>query len=108
MINKLKIKSNTTPVHKVFKLAFFVVFEVPLILLLFGNMHNVPFFNFFMNRAYSGAFTDTGDYFYTPTNLINDFHSGSMHFYLIIPVLIVVKILHLMNKREEITKGDLL
>ncbi|ECO2540711.1 hypothetical protein H0615_004594 [Salmonella enterica] len=104
MMSEIKDSIDKITVGKVFKLAFFIAFEAPLILLLFGNMHNVPFFNFFMNRAYSGAFTDTGDNFYTPTNLINDFHSGSMHFYLIIPVLIVVKIIHLMNKREEITK----
>ncbi len=92
MINK--IKSNTTHIHKLFKLAFFIAFEAPLILLLLGNMHNVPLFNFSMIGAYSGAFTDTGDNFYTPTNLINDFFSGSIHFYLIISVLIVAKLIH--------------
>ncbi|EAN2687259.1 hypothetical protein BB542_23750 [Escherichia coli] len=101
MINKITSTATNITLSKAFRLATFVLFEMPLILLLFGNIHNVPFFNFFMNRAYSGAFTDTGNNFYTPTNLINDFHSGSMHFYLIIPVLIVVKIIHLMNKREE-------
>ncbi|WP_220426086.1 hypothetical protein, partial [Klebsiella pneumoniae] len=63
-------------------------------LLLLGNIHNVPLFGFFMSAEFSGALTDTGDDFYTPTNLINDFYTGSMHFYLIIPVLIVVKLIH--------------
>ncbi|WP_220386257.1 hypothetical protein, partial [Klebsiella pneumoniae] len=54
----------------------------------------VPLFGFFMSAEFSGALTDTGDDFYTPTNLINDFYTGSMHFYLIIPVLIVVKLIH--------------
>jgi len=86
-----KIKKNLS---KVLRLAAFVLFEAPILLLILGNIHNVPFFNFFMRAAYSGVFTDTGDNFYTPTNLINDFYSGSMHFYLIILVLIVAKVIH--------------
>lgn len=91
MINKL---INRLAMNKVFKLIIFVLLEAPILLLLLGNMHNVPLFNVFMIGAYSGAFTDTGDNFYTPTNLINDFYSGSMHFYLIISVLIVAKVIH--------------
>ena len=91
MINK--VISRLT-MNKAFKLIIFVLLEAPILLLLLGNMHNVPLFNFFMIGAYSGAFTDTGYNFYTLTNLINDFHSGSMHFYLIISVLIVAKLIH--------------
>ncbi|EIS5756573.1 hypothetical protein LZ898_004610 [Salmonella enterica] len=94
MINKLT--SNTTKINlsKAFGLAAFVLFEAPIALILLGNMHNIPFFNFFMSGAYSGAFTDTGYSFYTPPDLLNAFHSGSMHFYLIIPILIVAKVIH--------------
>lgn len=91
MINKL---INRLTMNKAFKLIIFVLLETPILLLLLGNMHNIPLFNVFMIRAYSGAFTDTGDNFYTPTDLINDFYSGSMKFYLIISVLIVAKLIH--------------
>lgn len=91
MINKV---INRLTMNKAFKLIVFVLLEAPILLLLLGNMHNVPFFNFFMSGAYSGAFTDTGGNFYTPTNLVNDFYSGSMHFYLIIITLIVAKLIH--------------
>jgi hypothetical protein len=59
--------------NKVFKLMIFVLLEVPILLLLLGNIHNAPLFGFFMSTTFSGALTDTGDNFYTPTNLINDF-----------------------------------
>ena len=91
MINKL---INRLTINKSFKLIIFVLLEAPILLLLLGNIHNVPLFGFFMSAEFSGALTDTGDDFYTPTNLINDFYSGSMHFYLIIPVLIVAKLIH--------------
>ena len=91
MINKL---INRLTINRAFKLIIFVLLEAPILLLLLGNIHNVPLFGFFMSAAFSGALTDTGDDFYTPTNLINDFYSGSMHFYLIIPVLIVSKLIH--------------
>ncbi|EDL8740033.1 hypothetical protein N0M70_004505 [Salmonella enterica] len=91
MNNKIK---NRLTINKAFKLIIFVLLEAPILLLLLGNIHNVPLFGFFMSAEFSGALTDTGDDFYTPTNLINDFYSGSMHFYLIIPVLIVAKLIH--------------
>ncbi|HED3561174.1 TPA: hypothetical protein R4167_005257 [Klebsiella pneumoniae] len=91
MNNKIK---NRLTMNKAFKLIIFVLLEAPILLLLLGNIHNVPLFGFFMSAEFSGALTDTGDDFYTPTNLINDFYSGSMHFYLIIPVLIVAKLIH--------------
>lgn len=91
MINKL---INRLTMNKVFKLIIFLLLEAPILLLLLGNIHNVPLFGFFMSAVFSGALTDTGDNFYTPTNLINDFYSGSMHFYLIISVLIVAKLIH--------------
>lgn len=91
MINKL---INRLTINKPFKLIIFVLLEAPILLLLLGNIHNVPLFGFFMSAVFSGALTDTGDNFYTPTNLINDFYSGSMHFYLIISVLIVAKLIH--------------
>lgn len=91
MINEI---INRLTMNKVFKLIIFVLLEAPILLLLLGNIHNVPLFGFFMSTAFSGSFTDTGDNFYTPTNLINDFYSGSMHFYLIISVFIVVKLIH--------------
>lgn len=91
MNNKIK---NRLTMDKAFKLIIFVLLEAPILLLLLGNIHNVPLFGFFMSAEFSGALTDTGDDFYTPTNLINDFYSGSMHFYLIIPVLIVAKLIH--------------
>ncbi|EBX8428761.1 MULTISPECIES: hypothetical protein [Enterobacteriaceae] len=91
MNNKIK---NRLTINKAFKLIIFVLLEAPILLLLLGNIHNVPLFGFFMSAEFSGALTDTGDDFYTPTNLINDFYTGSMHFYLIIPVLIVVKLIH--------------
>ncbi|HIG4720818.1 TPA: hypothetical protein ACYFXF_004928 [Klebsiella pneumoniae] len=91
MNNKIK---NRLTINKAFKLIIFVLLEVPILLLLLGNIHNVPLFGFFMSAEFSGALTDTGDDFYTPTNLINDFYTGSMHFYLIIPVLIVAKLIH--------------
>lgn len=88
------IIKNRLTINKAFKLIIFVLLEAPILLLLLGNIHNVPLFGFFMSAEFSGALTDTGDDFYTPTNLINDFYSGSMHFYLIIPVLIVAKLIH--------------
>lgn len=91
MINKL---INRLTINKAFKLIIFVLLEAPILLLLLGNIHNVPLFGFFMSAAFSGALTDTGDDFYTPKNLINDFCSGSMYFYLIISVLIVAKFIH--------------
>ncbi|MCH9945238.1 hypothetical protein [Salmonella enterica] len=91
MNNKIK---NRLTINKAFKLIIFVLLEAPILLLLLGNIHNVPLFGFFMSAEFSGALTDTGDDFYTPRNLINDFYTGSMHFYLIIPVLIVVKLIH--------------
>ncbi|EAA1764939.1 TPA: hypothetical protein ACHVWS_004855 [Klebsiella pneumoniae] len=91
MNNKIK---NRLTINKAFKLIIFVLLEAPILLLLLGNIHNVPLFGFFMSAEFSGALTDTGDDFYTPTNLINDFYTGSMHFYLIIPVLIVAKLIH--------------
>ena len=91
MINKV---INRLVMNKVFKLMIFVLLEVPILLLLLGNIHNAPLFGFFMSTTFSGALTDTGDNFYTPTNLINDFYCGSMHFYLIISVLIVAKLIH--------------
>ncbi|HBY1794725.1 hypothetical protein QIH47_26565 [Klebsiella pneumoniae] len=91
MNNKIK---NRLTMNKAFKLIIFVLLEAPILLLLLGNIHNVPLFGFFMSAEFSGALTDTGDDFYTPTNLTNDFYSGSMHFYLIIPVLIVAKLIH--------------
>ena len=91
MINKL---INRLTINRAFKLIIFVLLEAPILLLLLGNIHNVPLFGFFMSAVFSGALTDTGDNFYTPTNLINDFYSGSMHFYLIISVLIVAKLIH--------------
>ncbi|EPN7305603.1 hypothetical protein ACT228_001322 [Escherichia coli] len=94
MMNKITSTPTNITLSKVFRLATFVLFEAPILLLLLGNMHNIPLFNVFMIGAYSGAFTDTGDNFYTPTNLINDFYSGSMKFYLIISVLIVAKLIH--------------
>ncbi|MGS5513921.1 hypothetical protein ACVD62_21455 [Enterobacter sp. ODB01] len=90
MNNKIK---NRLTINKAFKLIIFVLLEAPILLLLLGNIHNVPLFGFFMSAEFSGALTDTGDDFYTPTNLINDFYTGSMHFYLIIPVLIVAKLI---------------
>ena len=91
MINKV---INRLAMNKAFKLIIFVLLEAPILLLLLGNIHNVPLFGFFMSAPFRGVFTDTGENFYTPTNLINDFYSGSMHFYLIIPLLIVAKVIH--------------
>ena len=68
-----KKKKNRLTINKAFKLIIFVLLEAPILLLLLGNIHNVPLFGFFMSAEFSGALTDTGDDFYTPTNLINDF-----------------------------------
>ncbi|ECI8803336.1 hypothetical protein ACR3PJ_004605 [Salmonella enterica subsp. enterica serovar Typhimurium] len=85
---------NKKTLSKVFRLAAFVLFEAPIILLLLGNVHNIPFFNFFMSGVVNGAFTDTGYSFYTPSDLLKDLYSGSVHFYLIITTLIVAKVIH--------------
>ncbi|MCC3735970.1 hypothetical protein LLS47_24050 [Rouxiella badensis] len=91
---------NKKTLSKAFRLAIFVLFEAPIILILLGNMHNIPFFNFFMSRVVKGAFTDTGYSFYTPSDLLNDLCSGSVHFYSIIPVLIVAKVIHSIYSRK--------
>ncbi|WP_142402686.1 hypothetical protein [Klebsiella quasipneumoniae] len=94
MMNKITSTPTNITLSKVFRLATFVLFEAPIILILLGNIHNIPFFNFFMSGVVNEAFTDTGYSFYTPSDLLNDFHSGSMKFYLIISVLIVAKLIH--------------
>lgn len=44
MINKV---INRLVMNKVFKLMIFVLLEVPILLLLLGNIHNAPLFGFY-------------------------------------------------------------
>ncbi len=46
MINKL---INRLTINISFKLIIFVLLEAPILLLLLGNIHNVPLFGFFMS-----------------------------------------------------------
>lgn len=48
MINKL---INRLTINKPFKLIIFVLLEAPILLLLLGNIHNVPLFGFFYERC---------------------------------------------------------